>query len=110
MTGLAHLSSLSSRKYGRPSRPRPKICAQSWIECSHRGTKRGRILVIGGKGCSAVGHPSSSVVMGSLEVMDVDIWLPSQIIVPPVGWRYVVSRVATFLPLTDGQVACPLCV
>jgi len=29
MVGLAHLSSLSSRKYGRPSGPRPEICAQS---------------------------------------------------------------------------------
>ena len=71
MFGLAYLSSLSSRKYSLPSRPRPRFCAQPWTECSHRGNSRRRILVIGGKGCYAVGHLSSSVVMGSLEVMDV---------------------------------------
>jgi hypothetical protein len=48
--------------------------------------------------------------MGSLEVMEVDIWLPAQIVVSPIGWRFAVSNAATFLPMTEGQVACPLCV
>jgi len=65
-------------------------------------------LVFGGKGSSSVGHPSSSVMMGSLDVMEVDIWLPAQIAVSPIGWRFAVSSVATFLPMTEGQVACPL--
>ena len=73
MLGLAHCSSLSSWKYGRPSGPRPRICAQSWIECSHRETRRWRILVVDGKGWSSVGHPLVSVVMGILDVMEVVI-------------------------------------
>jgi len=108
MVGMAHCSSLSSRKYERPSGHRPRISAQSWIGCSHRGTRRWRILVVDGKGWSSVGHPSVSVVMGILDVMEVDIWLPAKIVVSPIGWRFAVSSVATFLPMTDGQVACPL--
>ncbi len=45
---------------------------------------------------------------GILVVMEADIWLPAQIVVSSLGWGSVVSSVATFLPMTDGQVACPL--
>ena len=41
-------------------------------------------------------------------MIEADIWLPAQIGVSPIGCRYAVSSVATFLPMTDGQVACPL--
>ena len=50
-----------------------------------------------------------SVVIGILDVMEVEIWLPAQVVVSPIGWRFAVSSVATFLPMTNGQVACPLC-
>jgi hypothetical protein len=70
MVGFAHCNSLSSRKYGRPSGPRLRIYAQSWIECSHRGTKRWRILVVGGKGCISMGQMSSSTMKGILAVIE----------------------------------------
>ena len=66
------------------------------------------ILVVGGKGCSSVGHPSSSIVVEFLAVIEADIWLPAHIGVSPIGCSSAVSSVATFLPITDGQVACPL--
>jgi hypothetical protein len=81
MVGLAHFSSLSYRKKGRPSGPQPRICAKSWNESSHRGTKRCRSLVVDGKGCSSDGHPFSSVEMEILDVIEVDIWLIAHIFV-----------------------------
>ncbi len=84
------------------------ICAHSWIECSERGTRRWIILMAGGKGYASAGQPSSSMVMGILAVIEADILLPAQIIVSPMGCRSVVRSVATFLPMTNGQVARPL--
>ncbi len=110
IVGFAHCSSRSSRKYGWPSGPLPRIWAHSWMACSHRGASLWRICVACGKGWSSVGQPSSSVVIGILDVIVVDICLPDQISMPPMGCRSAVSRVATFLPITDGNVARPLCV
>jgi hypothetical protein len=45
-----------------------------------------------------------------MEVMEMDIWLPAQIVVSPIGWRSAMINVAKFLPMTEGQVTCPLCV
>ena len=103
-----HCRSLLSRKQGRPFGPRPSSCAQSLNECSHIGTKRCRILVVSGKGCSYTGHPSSSIVMEIIVVIEAEICLPVRIVASPIGCRSAVSSVATFLPITDGQVACPL--
>ena len=72
------------------------------------GTSFCRILVAEGKGCSSSGHPSSSVTIGILDVMEVEIWLPDQISVVPMGCKSAVSTVPTFLPITDGYVAWPL--
>jgi hypothetical protein len=41
-------------------------------------------------------------------VREVEIWFPDQISVSPRGWRSANINVATFLPITDGQVAWPL--
>ena len=46
--------------------------------------------------------------MGILDVMEADIWLPAQIVVSPIRWRFAVSSVAKFLPMMDEQVARPL--
>ena len=66
------------------------------------------MLVAGGKGCSSSGHPYSSVMIGILDVMEVEIWLPDQISAVPMGCKSAVSSMATFLPINDGQVAWPL--
>ncbi len=57
-----------------------------------------------------MGQSSSSVAMGILDVIVFDIWLPDQISMLPMGCRSAASRVATFLPMTDGHMARPLCV
>ena len=64
----------------------------------------------GEKGCSSVGRLSSSIVMGILVAIEFAIWLPFQIYMVPIGWMSAVSSVATFLPMTDGQVMRPLMV
>ena len=46
--------------------------------------------------------------MGILAVIEADIWLPAHIVVSPMGCRSAVSSVATFLPMSEGQVARPL--
>ncbi len=51
-----------------------------------------------------------SMVMGIRVVSEVDIWLPDQISVSPMGWRSAASRVATFLHMNEGHVAYPLVV
>ena len=106
--GLAHYNSLTSRKYGRPSGLRLRICAHSWMECSQRGLVFCRISVFWGNGCSSAGHPSSSVMIGILTEMEVEIWLPNQISDVPRGCKFAVSSVAMFLPIIDGHVAWPL--
>ena len=65
------------------------------------------ILVVGGKGCSSAGQPSSSVIIGILAVTEAEILLPDQISAVPMGCKSAVSSVATFLPITDGHVAWP---
>ena len=41
-------------------------------------------------------------------MIEADIWFHVQVVVSPIGCRSAVSSVATFLLITDGQVACPL--
>jgi hypothetical protein len=94
MEGLAHCSSLSSIKYGRPSGPRQRIWDHLWIPCSHSGASFRRRNVAKVKGCTSNGHPSSSRWIRIFDEMEVDIWLPDQISGPPTGWRSAVSRVA----------------
>ncbi len=50
------------------------------------------------------------MTMGIRVVREVEIWFPDQISVSPMGWRSAARRVATFLPMTEGHVACPLVV
>ena len=50
--GLAHRSSLSSIKYGRPSEPRHIILDQLWNPCSQRGASFRSRSVVWGKGCT----------------------------------------------------------
>ena len=87
MEGFAHCSSLSSRKYGRPSGPRQKICDQLWIPCSHSGASFRSRKVVWAKGCASRGQPSSSRLTWILDEMELDIWLPDQISGPPTWWR-----------------------
>ena len=61
-----------------------------------------------GKGWPPTGNPSTSIVMGVISVIEADIWLPVQIAVSPIVCRSAVSSLSTFLPMTNGQVACPL--
>ena len=62
-------------------------------------------MVGGGKGYSSSGHPSSSIMIGILVVIDADIWLLDYISDSPMGCKSAVISVATFLPMTDGHVA-----
>ena len=65
-------------------------------------------LVGGGKICSSVGQPSKSIVMGIFDSIEAAIWLHVQIPMSPMGCRAAVRSVATFLPMKDGHVTCPL--
>jgi len=47
-------------------------------------------------------------MVGILDVMECEIWLPDQMSDVPMGCKSVVSSVATFLSITDGHVAWPL--
>jgi len=66
------------------------------------------MLIVGGKCCSSSEHPSSSVMIGILVVMEAEIWLPDQISAVPMGCKSAVSSMATFLSIIDGHVAWPL--
>jgi hypothetical protein len=44
-------------------------------------------------------------MIGILDVMEVEIWLPDQISDVPMGRKSAVSSLATFLHITDRQVA-----
>jgi hypothetical protein len=66
------------------------------------------MLVVGGKGCFSAGQPSSSVMIGVLAVMEAEIWSPDHISAVPMGCKFAVSSLATFLPIIDVHVAWPL--
>jgi hypothetical protein len=51
-----------------------------------------------------MGQLSLSNLMGFREEMEVDIWLPYQISVPPVGWISAMRWVAMLLTIMDGQL------
>ena len=101
MDGFAHWSSLLSRMKGRPLGARPRIWVQSWMPWSHSGVIFLRMSVDAGKACVCKGHPSSSILMGMSEEMDVEIRFPDQISGSPVGWRSARSRVAMLRAKTD---------
>jgi len=101
--GLAHWSSLSARKKGRPLGARPRIWVQSWMPWYHSGVIFFIMNAAAGKACICKGHLSSSKWIGMSEEMDVEIWFPAQISGPPVRWRSARSRVAMLRAITDLQ-------
>ena len=76
------------------------------MECSQSGTSFCRISVVGGKGCSSSGQPSSSVRIKILAMTEAEIWLLYQISAILMECKSAMSSVATFVPITDGQSAC----
>jgi hypothetical protein len=78
------------------------------MKCSQSRTSYCRILIVGGKGCSSVEQPSSSIMTEILAVMEAEIWLLDQISVVSIRCKSAVSIVTTFLLITDGHVAWPM--
>ena len=83
------------------------ICAHVRMLCSQNGASRSRIRFTFVYGWLGVGQPSSSVVMGIVEVREKEISFPDHISGPPRGWRSAVRRVAILRAITDGQRGLP---